>query len=56
MAWWSVFSKPGWSDTLQSWISQGENLPISAEQFAAGVQRRHTEQPGEKAGIDPAGG
>ena len=32
------FQQAGLGDTLQSWISQGENLPISAERIAAGVR------------------
>lgn len=47
-------SEAGLGDTLQSWISQGENLPISAEQLQQVFSADTLNSLAEKAGIDPA--
>lgn len=48
------FQQAGLGDTLQSWISQGENLPISAEQLQQVFSADTLNSLAEKAGIDPA--
>lgn len=48
------FQQAGLGDTLQSWIGQGENLPISAEQLQQVFGADTLNSLAEKVGIDPA--
>ena len=44
------FEKNGLGDTMKSWISQGQNLPITADQISSSARLRHGEEPGRQDG------
>src|SRR5574343_154541 len=48
------FQQAGLGETVQSWISQGENLPVSVEQLQAALGPDTLSALAEKLGVDPA--
>ena len=48
------FNQAGLGETVQSWISQGENLPISLEQIQSVLGPDTLNALAERVGIDPA--
>ena len=47
------FQQAGLGETVQSWISQGENLPVSVEQLQAALGPDTLSALAEKLGVDP---
>ena len=48
------FNQAGLGETVQSWISQGENLPISLEQIQSVLGPDTLNALAERVGVDPA--
>jgi len=48
------FTQAGFGQHIQSWISSGQNLPISAEQITQALGSGRLQQLARDAGIDPA--
>jgi uncharacterized protein YidB (DUF937 family) len=48
------FAAAGFGQHIQSWISSGQNLPISAEQITQVLGGPKVQQLAQAAGIDPA--
>ena len=48
-----MFNQKGLGDVMQSWVSTGQNLPISAEQIQAVLGNAQIQALAAKAGIDP---
>jgi len=49
-----MFNQKGLGDVVQSWVSTGKNLPISADQIQAVLGSAQVQALAAKAGIDPA--
>jgi uncharacterized protein YidB (DUF937 family) len=49
-----AFQKGGLGDVVQSWISTGQNLPISPEQLQAVLGSDAVAQIAQKVGLDPS--
>ena len=49
-----MFNQRGLGDVVNSWVSTGKNLPISAEQVQAVLGSAQVQALASKAGIDPA--
>ena len=47
------FKENGLGDIISSWISTGENQPISADQIQAGVGKEKIQQLADKMGMSP---
>lgn len=48
-----AFQQKGLGDLISSWISTGENLPLSADQLIHGIGADKIGEIAEKAGISP---
>jgi len=48
-----MFNEKGLGDVVNSWVSTGRNLPISAEQIQAVLGSSQVQALAAKAGIDP---
>lgn len=48
------FTASGMGAQVKSWIGNGENLPISAEQLRSALGNEHVAALAQKFGIDPA--
>jgi uncharacterized protein YidB (DUF937 family) len=48
------FDKAGLGETVRSWMSSGENLPISAAQIESVIGSEQIQHFADKLGIDPA--
>jgi uncharacterized protein YidB (DUF937 family) len=48
-----MFNQKGLGDVVQSWVSTGQNLPISADQIQAVLGSAQVQALAAKAGIDP---
>jgi len=48
------FTQAGFGQHIQSWISSGQNLPISAQQISQVLGSDRVAQLAQSAGIDPA--
>ena len=49
-----MFNQKGLGDVVNSWVSTGRNLPISADQVQAVLGSAQVQALAAKAGIDPA--
>lgn len=47
------FQTGGLGEVVQSWIGNGQNLPISADQIQSVLGNEHVTELAEKLGIDP---
>jgi len=47
------FQRAGFDSQMNSWISTGQNLPISPEQLSQVLGAGHVQQMAQQAGMDP---
>jgi uncharacterized protein YidB (DUF937 family) len=50
----NMFSQKGLGDVVSSWVSTGQNLPISPEQIQAVLGSSQVQALAAKAGLDPS--
>lgn len=49
-----TFEKNGLGEIVQSWLSTGQNMPVSAEQIQQGLGDAHVQQIAQAANIAPS--